>query len=230
VTSFQVSRFPATTAVSLPLILLLLDYWPLRRTTGVWRLVKEKAPLIAMAVVVVFLTIYGQARSGSMSHLAGVPFPIRLENSAVSLARYVGKALWPVDLSCFYGYDKHPAAILVFAAAGLFGVITALAVLQRRRRPWLLMGWSWFLIALLPNIGLLQPPTKLGGQAIDRRPIHIPGHDGRRRSSRFFRVRVGRRERFSTQGGHDVHVCDPGGVDRLDMAANRVLARQRSPV
>src|SRR5258708_4733049 len=96
--------------------------------------ISEKSPLIAMAAVVAFLTIYGQERSGSMSHLAGVPFPIRLENSAVSVARNVGTALWPVDLSCFYGYDKHPAAMLVFAAAGLFGVTTAFAVSQRRRR------------------------------------------------------------------------------------------------
>ncbi len=156
-------------AVSLAPVLLLLDYWPLRRTTGILRLLKEKLPLLAMTAAVMFLTVYGQQRSGSMSHLASVPFWIRFENAPVFLVRYLGKVLWPVNLACFYPYDKHPTALWVAASALLICAITILAVRERKRRPWLLVGWLWFLVALLPNIGLLQA----GRQSIADRFTHL---------------------------------------------------------
>ncbi len=61
----------------------------------------EKLPLLGISAAVMFLTVYGQKVSGSMSHLAGVPFPVRLANVPVSYMRYLGKMLWPVNLSCF---------------------------------------------------------------------------------------------------------------------------------
>jgi Flp pilus assembly protein TadD len=143
-------------AVSLAPILLLLDYWPLRRNSGPLQLLKEKLPLLGITAAVMALTVYGQKVSGSMSHLADVPFRIRLENVPVSCARYIGKILWPVNLSCFYAYDRHPAAVWVAACALGLCAVSALLVRKRRRRPWLLVGWIWFLVALLPNIGLLQ--------------------------------------------------------------------------
>jgi tetratricopeptide (TPR) repeat protein len=144
------------TAVSLPVILLLLDYWPLQRTRGIPHLLGEKLPLFAMAAAVMGLTVYGQKVSGSMSHLAEVPFWTRLANVPIAYLRYLGKILWPLSLACFYLYDKHPAAVWVTLSALAFCAITALASWQRRRRPWLLVGWLWFVVALLPNIGLLQ--------------------------------------------------------------------------
>src|SRR5580658_9424462 len=143
-------------AVSLAPILLLLDYWPLRRNSGPLQLLKEKLPLLGITAAVMALTVYGQKVCGSMSHLADVPFRIRLENVPVSCARYIGKILWPVNLSCFYAYDRHPAAVWVAACALGLCAVSALLVRKRRRRPWLLVGWIWFLVALLPNIGLLQ--------------------------------------------------------------------------
>jgi Flp pilus assembly protein TadD len=143
-------------AVCLAPILLLLDYWPLRRESGLVQLLKEKLPLLGITAAVMALTVYGQKVSGSMSHLADVPFRIRLENAPVSYARYIGKMLWPVNLSCFYAYDRHPAAAWVAASAIGLCAVSVLALWQRRRRPWLPVGWLWFLIALLPNIGLLQ--------------------------------------------------------------------------
>ena len=143
-------------AVSLAPILLLLDYWPLRRESGFVHLLKEKLPLFGMSAAVMALTVYGQKVSGSMRHLADVPFRIRLENAPISCVRYIGKILWPASLSCFYAYDRHPAGALVTASALVLCAVSALLVWQRRRRPWLLVGWTWFLIALLPNIGLLQ--------------------------------------------------------------------------
>ncbi len=156
-------------AVSLAPILLLLDYWPLRRTCGIVRLLKEKLLLIAMTAAVMFLTVYGQRTSGSMSHLADVPFLTRLQNAPVAYVRYIGKMLWPVNLSCFYGYDRNPAAIWVVDCALVLGAMTVIAVLERHRRPWLLVGWLWFLVALLPNIGLLQA----GRQSIADRFTHL---------------------------------------------------------
>jgi Flp pilus assembly protein TadD len=156
-------------AVSLVPVLLLLDYWPLRRTAGIPRLIKEKLPLLAMTAAVMFLTVYGQQRSGSTSHLAGVPFWIRLENAPIFLVRYLGKVLWPVNLACFYPYDKHPAALSVAGSALLLSAITFLAFRQRKRWPWLLVAWLWFLVALLPNIGLLQA----GRQSIADRFTHL---------------------------------------------------------
>jgi hypothetical protein len=143
-------------AVSLAPVLLLLDYWPLRRQSGFVQLLNQKIPLLGMTAAVMLLTVYGQKVSGSMRHLADVPFRIRLENAPISYARYIGKILWPANLSCFYAYDRHPAAVWIAASALGLCAVCALAVLQRRRRPWLLVGWLWFLIALLPNIGLLQ--------------------------------------------------------------------------
>jgi Flp pilus assembly protein TadD len=149
-------------AVSLAPILLLLYYWPLRRKSGLAQLLTEKLPLFVMSAAVMALTVYGQEVSGSMRHLADVPFRIRLENAPISYVRYIGKILWPVNLSCFYAYDRHPTAAWVTASALGLGAVSALVLRQHRRRPWLLVGWMWFLIALLPNIGLLQA----GRQAI----------------------------------------------------------------
>jgi Flp pilus assembly protein TadD len=143
-------------AVCLPVILLLLDFWPLRRTVALWPLLREKAPLLGISAVVSALTVYGQARSGSMSHLADVPFLVRLQNVPIDYVRYIWKSLCPVSLSCFYSYDKHPAVAAVLGCSLAFCAVSVLAVLQRKRRPWVLLAWFWFVFALLPNIGLLQ--------------------------------------------------------------------------
>jgi Flp pilus assembly protein TadD len=155
-------------AVCLVPVLLLLDYWPLNRADRARRLL-EKLPLIAMTLLVAGLTIYGQRQSGSMSHLAGVPAWVRVENVALFYSRYLGKILWPVNLACFYPYSAPPDAVPVIAAAiGLLG-ITAVSLRLRRRQPWLFVAWIWFLIALLPNIGILQA----GRQSIADRFTHL---------------------------------------------------------
>ena len=156
-------------AVGLAPILLLLDYWPLRRSSGLTQLLKEKLPLFGMTGAVMLLTVYGQRVSGSMSHLSEVPFWVRLENAPVSYVRYLGKIFWPLNLSCFYAYDRHPVALSVTASTLGLCAVSVLVVWQRRRRPWLLVGWLWFLIMLLPNIGLLQA----GRQSIADRFTHL---------------------------------------------------------
>jgi Tfp pilus assembly protein PilF len=157
------------TAVSLPVVLFLLDYWPKRRSAKLTRLVIEKLPLAAMSAVVLYLTVLGQVSSGSTSHLANVRLGVRLANAAIAYTRYLGKMLWPVNLACFYPYNPSPSALMVILAALLLCAITVLAVWQHKR-PWLLVGWLWFLIVLLPNIGLIQA----GRQSIADRFTQIP--------------------------------------------------------
>ncbi len=157
------------TAVCLPVILLILDFWPLRRRVRIAWLVTEKIPTFMMAGIVAFLTVHGQKESGAMSHLGDVPFLVRLQNAPILFLRYIGKILWPVDLSCFYPYDRHPALLSIISSTVLLSAITVIAIQQRKRRPWLLAGWLWFVVALLPNIGLLQA----GRQSIADRFTHL---------------------------------------------------------
>jgi protein O-mannosyl-transferase len=158
------------TAVSLPVVLLLLDYRPTRRGVTLGGLLIEKLPLAAMVAVVLYLTVLGQVSSGSISYLANVGLGTRLANAAVAYARYVGKMLWPLNLACFYPYNPGPSALSVVLSALLLNAITALAVWQRKNHPWLLFGWLWFLVVLLPNIGLIQA----GRQSIADRFTQIP--------------------------------------------------------
>lgn len=145
-------------AVCLVPVLFLLDHWPLRRRPFFdARSAIEKGPVILLTAVVAGLTVYGQKASGSTSYLMEVPWWIRIENAPVFYLRYLGKILWPAELSCFYAYATSPPDPLLslLAAVVLLG-ITLLAVHLRQRQPWLLAGWLWFLVSLAPNIGLLQ--------------------------------------------------------------------------
>ncbi len=154
-------------AVSIVPVLLILDWWPLRRARSAVWLVFEKTPLVAMTAVVAGLTVYGQRVSGSMSYLADVGVGKRIENAAVSLVRYLGKMAYPVNLSCFYPYERNPAWV---APAMVVVAITGSAIATRRRWPWLLAGWAWFVIGVLPNLGIVQA----GRQSIADRFTHLP--------------------------------------------------------
>ena len=158
------------TAVSLPVILLLLDFWPHRRQASLLRLVLEKSPLAAGAAAVVYLTVTGQRSAGATLLLQGVAFPVRLENAAVSCLRYFAKMFWPTNLNPFYPYHPNLPAAWVIASGALLAALTALAIRQRKRRPWLLFGWIWFLVTLLPNSGLVQA----GWQSMADRFTHLP--------------------------------------------------------
>ena len=156
-------------AVSLPAILLLLDFWPRRRDATLVRLVVEMLPLAAMAAAVTALTVVGQVRAGATHYLADVPLGARLATAAVSYARYLGKVLWPVNLACFYPYRRDWPAAMIAASVVLLAAITALAIAKRKRRPWLLVGWCWFVVAVLPNSGIMQ----VGRQSMADRFTHL---------------------------------------------------------
>jgi len=169
--------------VTLPCVLLLLDFWPLRRIQGLsttenalpvpqiplWRLVMEKLPLLALSAATCAVTIFAQHSGGAMKLV--LPLGVRLENAIYAYAMYVGKAFWPAWLGLFY---PHPGATLAkwqLALAALFLCsVSALAWWQRTARPYLITGWLWFLGTLVPVIGLVQ----VGEQAIADRYAYVP--------------------------------------------------------
>src|SRR2546427_38166 len=120
------------------LVLLLLDHWPIRRGTSL-RLVVEKIPLLGLAASAAVAHMVTAQRAGAIGHLARFPLEARLANALVSYARYVGKTVWPSGLAVFYPYPKWPAWQVAGAAVLLMGV-TTLALVQMRRRPYLLVG------------------------------------------------------------------------------------------
>ena len=136
-------------AVVVPLLLMILDFWPLQRFAF-----KEKFPFFAVSAIVASLTVTGSERMGALDMLGPVPLMTRVANAFWSVGIYLGKTLFPFNLAALYPYRQDlPFAPLM--AAGLGG-ITVLAVLQRKRRPWILAGWLWFVIALAPTLGFIQ--------------------------------------------------------------------------
>ena len=157
--------------VTLPFVLLLLDYWPLRRAGDVRpaRLILEKLPLLAMSIAVSVLTVLAQGRGGAIRTAENLPLSERLANVPVSYVRYLIKTAWPVDLAVFYPYRVWPAAVVVASTLVLL-IISALAAWQWRRQPHLIVGWLIFLGMLVPVIGIVQ----VGEQSIADRYTYLP--------------------------------------------------------
>ena len=161
--------------VTLPFTLLLLDYWPLRRTGDepgrrLTALLREKAPLFLLAGASSVITFFVQRGGGAVTTLEALPFGRRLANAIVSWAGYLWKLVWPVDLTLFY---PMPEAIPLWKIAGslaLLAGLTAIAWRARSRQPWLAVGWLWYLGTLVPVIGLVH----VGEQALADRYTYIP--------------------------------------------------------
>ena len=105
-----------------------------------------------------------------MAYYRQLSFPARTANAVVSCARYLGKTFWPQDLAVFYPHPAHWPALAVAGAALLLGMISLLALWGARRRPYLLVGWFWFLGLLVPVLGLVQ----VGVQAMADRYTYLP--------------------------------------------------------
>ncbi len=143
--------------VTLPFVLLLLDYWPLGRMgRGVGALVKEKIPFFVLALASSVVTLVVQRQGGAVSSLAGVPLGARVENALVSYARYLGKFFWPAGLSPLYPHPGYWPWWEVAGAALLLAAVTAWVIKRARTQPYLVVGWFWFLAMLTPTIGLVQ--------------------------------------------------------------------------
>ena len=152
--------------VTLPFVLILLDFWPLRRG---WR-IREKLPFFALALAASADTFAVQQTSGAVRTLATFPLASRLANAIVSYAVYLEKTVWPSGLAVFYPYPAgFPTAEIALSLAVLAAV--SFAVWRTRRtHPYLLAGWLWFLGTLVPVIGLVQ----VGAQARADRYMYIP--------------------------------------------------------
>jgi len=166
--------------VTLPFVLLLLDFWPLRRwglktadsgRKDLLRLSLEKAPFFALSAVSCVLTFLVQRACGAMTSLENGPIELRLANALVAYARYLGKTFWPTKLAVIYPYfHLELDSWQVVGAAFLLLAVTAGVLIARRQRPYLLVGWLWFLGMLVPVIGLVQ----VGKQSLADRYTYLP--------------------------------------------------------
>lgn len=158
--------------VTLPLIFLLMDYWPLDRPSPpLSRLLAEKVPFLLMSAMASIITLRAQDAAGALVHGTGHSILLSAGNALISYVKYIGKMLWPSDLALFYPFD--PATLTPIRVAGaivLLGVITGCVIALRGKRPYLVFGWFWYLITLLPVIGFI----KVGSQAMADRYTYIP--------------------------------------------------------
>jgi tetratricopeptide (TPR) repeat protein len=140
--------------VTLPFVLLLLDVWPLER--GRWtRLIVEKIPLLTLAVATGVATLVVQSRVGAVAGLDALPLQARISNAAVADVIYIWKTIWPTNLAAFYPYRPVATVSVLVALLALLGASVA-AIRFRRRAPYLLTGWFWYVITVAPVIGLMQ--------------------------------------------------------------------------
>jgi tetratricopeptide (TPR) repeat protein len=146
--------------VSLPLIFLLLDVWPLARLrSGVegWvKLLAEKIPLLLLSGGSVLLSIMSHQAIGQTPDLFPVPVALKAQNAIVSSAAYIYKLIWPVDLAIYYPPVESYPFWQPLIAAIFMSAVTWIAIRERVRRPWLTFGWSWYLVTLAPVSGLLR--------------------------------------------------------------------------
>lgn len=164
--------------VTLPFVLLLLDYWPLNRwilgnlgKVGVRtlpELILEKAPLLALSAASSAATLFAQTEA--LSTAEQLPFVPRIANAVANYLIYIWKMIWPVDLALLYPYPSSISAASVAGATLLLIAITILVFLARRRAPYLLTGWLWYLGMLVPTIGLVH----VGRQAYADRYTYLP--------------------------------------------------------
>ncbi|PYL05218.1 MAG: hypothetical protein DME31_01125 [Verrucomicrobia bacterium] len=169
---FALGLLSKSMLVTVPFILLLLDYWPLERFGGrssIKRLVLEKIPLLALSAAGGFVTLWVQ--QSSVARTEQLPLVSRIGNGLVSCVIYVKQMIWPVGLAVFY---PHPGDQLpvweVGLAIVLLGLVSAGVIALRHKRPYLVTGWFWYLTMLVPVIGLIQ----VGSQAHADRYTYLP--------------------------------------------------------
>jgi tetratricopeptide (TPR) repeat protein len=184
--------------VTLPFVLLLLDFWPLNRLprlavqafrgaapgsqvgipapavppwrTVLWPLVREKLPFFSLAMASCVITWVVQRIGGAMTSLEILPWQSRVANALVVYVRYLLQTLHPARLAVIYPYSEHLSLVLVTAAVLLLFVLSVSFLLCARRRPFLIVGWLWYLGTLVPTIGLVQ----VGAQSMADRYTYLP--------------------------------------------------------
>jgi Flp pilus assembly protein TadD len=154
--------------VTLPFVLLLLDYWPLRRwcpassDTGIRRksntirLIFEKVPLLVLSAFSVYISSKSVQQKGDVISFDLVPMLLRIENALVSYGMYMGKLIWPQNLSVYYPFPDLVSVDQFVGALAVLICVSALVIWGLKHRPYFAVGWFWFLGTLVPVIGLVQ--------------------------------------------------------------------------
>jgi len=166
--------------VTLPFVLLLLDYWPLKRfnmslsksnnnpfTMG---LVLEKIPLFFLTVISSLITFITQEKGGAVASIVVLPLDVRAANALVSYLLYLWKMICPQNLAVFYPYPETIPKVLIISAFLTMVLILSLGVYFRKKYPYVISGWLWYLGTLVPVIGLIQ----IGEQSMADRYVYIP--------------------------------------------------------
>ncbi len=161
--------------LTLPFALLALDYWPLHRPEwssrqGILRLAGEKLPLLMLSALSALVTYVGVKRMGALDFLAGVSTPTRIANALYSYIRYLELTVWPQGLNILYPYDQSLPPWKGVASGAALAALTIAAIRFRKTKPYILVGWVWFVVILLPTSGLVQA----GRQGIADRFTYIP--------------------------------------------------------
>ncbi len=161
-----------TMIVTLPLLLLLVDWWPLRRfqSKASRVLLLEKLPFFAAAIVCGLLTMHAEKGVGALPTAFDVPIHSRIANATLSYLGYLAQTFWPIHLAVYYPYPRAFPTGTLLATAVLGLCFTAATLWAARARPYLAFGWTWYWITLLPVIGLIQ----IGGHAHADRYTYVP--------------------------------------------------------
>ena len=186
---FVVGLLAKPSLMTLPFVMLLLDYWPLRRfrppgaqaqggsgpgqppfpAATIWRLLLEKVPLLVFSVAAAVVAVFAEAEV--VRPVSQYPIPARIGNALVSYATYLSQTIYPANLTAFYPHPgTHLPGNMIALSFVLLAVISALVFLHLRQRPYLVVGWLWFLGMLVPMIGLVQ----VGGFAHADRFTYLP--------------------------------------------------------
>jgi tetratricopeptide (TPR) repeat protein len=184
--SFVLGLMSKPMLVTLPVVMLMMDYWPLGRFRSKDReeglcqlsgsgpplmaLVIEKIPFFACSLLSSVATIIAQHSGGAMKSLDAIPFLLRIENALIAYVKYIGKTFWPHDLAVLYPLPLSFPLWQVICSLLVLLLVSAATVWARHRHPYLVVGWFWFLVSLLPVIGLIQ----VGGQSMADRYSYIP--------------------------------------------------------
>jgi Flp pilus assembly protein TadD len=158
--SFVLALLSKPMVVTLPIVMILLDYWPLKRFENqnrlsdmiVWQL-KEKLPLLALSAVIVIITLYNPNESSPHKI---IPLDIRLANAPVAFVTYLVKTFWPHNMAIFYPFPSHIPVWQTTGAILLIITVTAAVMATVKRLPYIFVGWFWFMIMLIPVIGIIQ--------------------------------------------------------------------------
>jgi tetratricopeptide (TPR) repeat protein len=181
--SFVLGLMAKPMLVTLPIVMLLMDFWPLHRyrhegeeqrqrrvSVRTTVFIKEKIPFFIFSFLSAVITIYAQNESGAVKGFDQISLELRVENALIAYVKYIGKTLWPHDLAVFYPIPLTFPLWQVIGSLFVLLLISGATIWGMRRYPYLATGWFWFIVTLLPVIGLIQ----VGGQSMADRYTYIP--------------------------------------------------------